>query len=47
MKMLKLLLMIPENFGWVLVGATAMIALMMMVKTVKCFVAELFVAEEE
>ena len=45
--MLKLLLMIPENFGWVLVGATAMIALMMMVKTVKCFVAEMFVAEEE
>lgn len=38
--------LIPEEFGWMLVGALTMVAAIMFVKIVKCF-AEMFKNEEE
>ena len=41
-----MLYLIPEHFGWMMVGALVTLAAIMLVKIVKCFV-EMFKVEEE
>ena len=43
---IKMLNLIPEHFGWMMVGALAMVAAIMFVKVVGCFI-EMFKDEEE
>ena len=38
--------LVPEHFGWMMVGALATVAVIMFVKVVKCFI-EMFKVEEE
>jgi hypothetical protein len=43
---IEMLNLIPEYFGWMMVGASAVIAAIMFIKVVKCFI-EMFKVEEE